>query len=80
MSASSEFMPDVHVTRHRNGYINTRDRGIGFRRNRPPAQPTSHLKTIGQPSRCNAAKSVRTELALFQGLDPLDHCDLGERP
>jgi hypothetical protein len=72
MSASSEFMPDMHVTRRRTGYINTRDGVLGFAV--IDHQPTGDLDTVGQPSGLNAAKSVRTELALFQGLDPLDHC------
>jgi hypothetical protein len=42
-------------------------------------QPCISLGAKGQP-RFNAAKSLRTELAIFQRLDPLDHDDVGERP
>jgi hypothetical protein len=52
--------------------INTRDRGVlGFAV--IDHQPTGYPETTGQPFGFNAAKSVSTELALFQGLDPLDH-------
>jgi hypothetical protein len=65
MSASSEFVPDMHVTSH---WIHQHPRSgvLGFAV--IDHQPTGYRKTIGQPSGFNAAKSVRTELALFQGL------------
>jgi hypothetical protein len=65
-------MPDMHVTRHRKA--STPAIGVlGFAV--IDHQPTGYPETIGQPSGFNAAKSARTELALFQGLDPLDYCD-----